>query len=660
MRPNYAAPKIVVRQAGRCLLPPPDVSGSEWAGLYRVLSSEDSGAPGRWDLDARPYQNEIMDCACDLVHEFTTVVGPSQWGKTAVGLNIIGRTIHIDPGPIMVVHPTISAAQKWSKTRFAPMARDCQELATRISPEVARDSSNTILEKVFTGGLLVNVGANAPAGLASQPVKYLIFEELDRVPTDVTAGDEGDYEALAIARTTDDNYRLCRKIYRSSSPTALGASRIDRAWKQSDQRYWMVACPHCQHEQRLVWEGIVYEDSHPLDAYYQCQGRGCQITDPELRRAVRHGRWVATRAEVVGHAGFWIGGLMVRPMAYIVSEFLEARKGGAQLLQTWKNTCLGELWNTREGEEAKVDGLLKRSRAAKYSSGTVPNGVAILTAGIDVQTSNPQRVEVVVRGTGPGYEQWTIKHEVISGNLATTEPWDRLEAFLLQDWPREDGEIMRLRAVAIDTGGHFRGEGLKFRKRPKMQGLVYPIKGASHFQRNIAVRAKTKYALWMIDTVQVKDHVFGNLTVESPGARYQHFPNDLDQVYFDQLLGERPIHVAGRRGYEPHPRGRAVEVLDCTVYSEAALHISGPWNLEDLAAYYAKKSEAKKPKKLKKEMVMDPAPDPATENAEETTDPEAIVMPLSAKERYLLKIRGANPDTPSGPVEQVFDAMPTI
>ncbi len=57
---------------------------------------------------------------------------------------------------------------------------------------------------------------------------------------------------------------------------------------------------------------------------------------------------------------------------------------------------------------------------------------------------------------------------------------------------------------------------------------------------------------------------------------------------------------------------------------------------------------------------MDPAPDPATENAEETTDPEAIVMPLSAKERYLLKIRGANPDTPSGPVEQVFDAMPTI
>lgn len=636
MRNDYANPRGVVNACARRLRPPPDVQGASWAARYRVLSSEDSGAPGRWDLEARPYQNEIMDCACDLVHEFTTVIGPSQWGKTAVGLNIIGRTIHIDPGPIMVVHPTISAAQKWSKTRFSPMARDCPELVALLAPAVSRDSSNTILEKTFPGGLLVNVGANAPAGLASQPIKYLVFEELDRVPIDVTAGEEGDYEALAIARTTDANYRLCRKIYRSSSPTLQNASRIDRAWKQSDQRYWMIACPHCNFEQRLAWEGISYDDEYPLDAIYQCQGNGCGITEPLLRRAVRRGRWVATRPEITGHAGFWISGLMVRPMAYIVMEFLEARKGGSQLLQTWKNTCLGELWNTREGEEAKVEGLLKRARSEKYSSGTVPNGVAILSAGIDVQTSNPQRVEVVVRGTGVGYEQWTIQHLVIAGNLATAEPWDKLEEFLLKEFPREDGSMMKIRAVAIDTGGHFRGEGLKFRKRAQMQGLVYPIKGASHFQRAIAVRAKTKYALWMLDTVQIKDHVYGNLTVETPGPRFQHFPNDLDQIYFDQLLGERPVHVAGRRGYEPYPKGRAVEILDCTVYAEAALHISGPWNLEDLADYY----EKKRPKK--------------TETVTETTVSEVVEMPLTAKQRYLAKIRGV----PGLPVESVFEPLP--
>lgn len=560
--------------------------------------------------------------------------------NTAVGLNIIGQTIHINPGPMMVVHPTISAAQKWSKTRFAPMVRDCQVLADLMAPEVSRDSSNTILEKGFPGGLLINVGANAPAGLASQPIKYLVFEELDRVPIDATAGDEGDYEALAIARTTDENYRRSRKIYRSSSPTLLGASRIVRAFEQSDQRYWFVTCPHCGHEQKLAWEGVHYEDEHPLDAYYQCQGRGCQITEPELRRAVRGGRWIATRPEVQGHAGFWIHGLMVRPMAYVVSEFLQARKGGSITLQTWKNTVLGEVWNTREGEEAKVTGLLKRARAAKYRSGEVPSGVGILTAGVDIQTSNPQRLEVVIRGTGVGYEQWTVQHVVIPGNLALSEPWDKLEALLGQEFPRQDGQKMKIRAVGIDTGGHFRSEALKFRKRPGLQGLVYPVKGASRFQRAVVIRAKTKYALWMVDTVQVKDHLFGNLTVETPGPRYQHFPSDLDQVYFDQLLGERPIHTAGRRGYEPYPKGQAVEVLDCHVYADAALHISGPWNLEELVSHFEKTAETKRTR-AKAKAKDKAAPEAQSETPEEqpATPEEQLAPPTTARERYLQKVK---------------------
>ena len=652
---ELAKPADILRRAVRMLLPPESISGSAWAEKYHVLSSEDSGAPGAWDLRARPYQTEILDVSVDTDHEFVTLLGPAQFGKTLIGLNFLGWIMHINPAATMVVHPTVVSAQKYSKTRFAPFVRDVPQLASLMSPEKSRDSGNTILEKSGPGFVILNVGSNAPAGLASAPVKYLMFEELDRVPIDVTAGEEGDFEALATARTTDANLIKVRKIYRSSTPTILGASRIQRAWLESDQRYWHFDCPHCDFSQRPRWESVIYDDAAPLDATYQCD-KGCTILEPELRRALRQGKWIATRPEIKGHAGFWVHGLMVRSMAYIVAEFIEARKGGSIRLQTWKNVTLGELWNTREGEEAKVEGLLKRSRAEKYSSGMVPDGVCILTAGVDVQTSNPQRVEVLVRGTGVGYEQWTIKHEVISGNLATAEPWDRLEAFLLQEWVRDDGEVMKIRAVAVDTGGHFRGEAVKFRKRKLMQGLVYPIKGASAYQRNIAVRAKTKYALYMIDTVQIKDHVYGNLTIETPGPRYQHFPNDLDQVHFDQLLGERPVHTAGKRGYEPYPKGRAVEILDTTVYADAALHISGPWSLEDLAAHYTKKAEAKKPK-AKKPTVEDQV---VTETAAESTESDTTALPLTAKERYLLKVRGANPGQSSGPIEQVFDHLPLI
>lgn len=648
---SLANPKDVVRAAAKCLHPPPNVSGSLWAEQYRILSSEDSGAPGRWDLSARKFQNEIMDCACDLTHEFTTVMGPSQWGKTAVGLNIIGHTIHINPGPMMVVHPTISSAAKWSKTRFSMMTRDCPELAALISPEKSREASNTILEKVFTGGILINVGANAPAGLASQPIRYLIFEELDRVPLDATAGEEGDYEALAIARTTDQNYRHCRKIYRSSSPTILGQSRIERALKTSDQRHWHFCCPHCGHEQRPRWESVQFTPDAPDDAFYQCD-QGCHIEEHELRRPMREGRWIATRPEVKGHAGFFVHGLQVRDMAYIVKEFLEARKGGAIQIQTWRNTCLGELFNTREGEEAKQEGLLKRSRAEKYSSGTVPSGCCLIHCGIDVQTSNPQRLEVVVMGTGVGHEQWVIQHQIISGNLATNGPWDKLEEFLLTEWERQDGKTMRIRAAAIDTGGHFRGESLKFFKRPRMRGIVWPIKGASKFQRNIAVRAKTKYQLHLLDGTQLKDILYGNLSLETPGPRYIHFPNDLDQEFFTQLLGERPINVNGRRGYAPYPRDQRVEILDCVCYSNAALEISGPWNMEDLAAFYSKSTHkrslptAKDAKgtlrnAAKETTIAEPGSAETPAAIESTAEP--VELPLSPREKYRLKmIAGKN------------------
>lgn len=79
-----------------------------------------------------------------------------------------------------------------------------------------------------------------------------------------------------------------------------------------------------------------------------------------------------------------------------------------------------------------------------------------------------------------------------------------------------------------------------------------------------------------MDTVQAKDTIYGSLTVEKPGPRFQHFPQDLDQVYFDQLLAERPVHKAGRRGYEQYPKDARNEILDCHVYADAALEISGP------------------------------------------------------------------------------------
>jgi phage terminase large subunit GpA-like protein len=595
-----ASPAGTVREAAAVLEPPPDLTVTQWAETYRVLSAVDSAAAGRFSCDERPYQRGIMD-ACSVPRiQFVTVAGPSQWGKTQILNNILGSRIHLNPGPIMAVAPTIHAVEKWSKTRFMPMVRDCPELAERIGE--GRNTSNTITEKEFPGGVLVCVGANVPSGLAQQPIRDLLMDEIDRIPIDESAGKEGDFEELAEARTSDFEGR--RLIYRCSSPTIKGRSRIENSLKESDWRLWWWRCPHCGHLQVCDFRQVVF-DGRPKDPVYACRGGGCEITEHQLRQAINRaesegGGWIAQHPEVDDHAGFQVHGLMVRSMASLVAKFQRAKRKGPKALQVWVNTQCGEWWDPREGDDLQVDGLLARARQESYVTGEVPEGVALLVAGVDNQTS-PQRLEVGVWGVGVGMELWLIEHRVIPGNLATQEPWNRLEELLLQDW---DGH--RIKAVGLDVGGHYNKPVYAFCKRPKMRGLAHPVKGATQPQRTLVRRATKKSSLRLVDGVSAKDLIYGQLAIEKPGPGYVHLPNDVDQGTIEQLLSERPCTKSGRRAYEkkdgPDTRN---EVLDCVVYSYAALEIYAP---RDLEALVQRNLQARAPQAA-------PEPDPEAEDA---------------------------------------------
>lgn len=49
------------KEALAFLLPPEDISVSEWAERYRILSSKTSALPGPWNNDKTPYLTGIMD-----------------------------------------------------------------------------------------------------------------------------------------------------------------------------------------------------------------------------------------------------------------------------------------------------------------------------------------------------------------------------------------------------------------------------------------------------------------------------------------------------------------------------------------------------------------------------------------------------------------------
>jgi phage terminase large subunit GpA-like protein len=142
----------------------------------------------------------VMDAVSDPTVRQVVVMSAAQVGKTEVLLNMIGFHVDQDPAPILVVQPTLSMAQAFSKDRLAPMLRDTPNLKGKVRDPRSRDSGNTTLHKVFPGGHVTIAGANSAAGLASRPMRIVLCDEVDRYPS--SAGTEGDPIRLAAKRAT--------------------------------------------------------------------------------------------------------------------------------------------------------------------------------------------------------------------------------------------------------------------------------------------------------------------------------------------------------------------------------------------------------------------------------------------------------------------------
>lgn len=196
-------PQATMDLFARCVMalkPPPELTLSQWADEYRMLSAESSAEPGRWHTDKAPYQREIMDAIGDPHVRKVVIMSAAQIGKTdAFILNPLGYYMAYAPAPILVMQPTLDMGQTFSKDRLAPMIRDTPELRDKVDVK-SRYSGNTIMKKNFPGGHITIVGANSATGLASRPIKVLLADEVDRYPS--SAGTEGDPLSLAQKRQT--------------------------------------------------------------------------------------------------------------------------------------------------------------------------------------------------------------------------------------------------------------------------------------------------------------------------------------------------------------------------------------------------------------------------------------------------------------------------
>ena len=566
------------------LKPDPVLTVSEWADSHRFLSQRASAEPGRWDTSRTPYLREVMDrlSSSDPTTRVVFMKG-AQIGGTEAGNNWIAYQIDCSPGPFLSVAPTLDMAKRNSRTRMDPMIEECPRLRNKVRDPKARDSGNSMLQKLYPGGVLVLAGANSASGLRSMPAKFLFADELDAWPENLDG--EGSALDLAEARTRTFSRR---KVFIVSTPTIANRSAIEREFLAGSMRFYHVPCVHCGAFQKLRWQQLKWVDDDPDTVRYVCEHCGGHMQEHHKPRMLEAGQWIAENDESNGTESYHLSTLY-SPLGWYswkecVQSYLRARKS-ENAMKVFTNTILGEVWN-EAGEAPEWEDLYNRRE--NYPIGQVPEAGCVLVMGVDVQ-QDYLAYEVVAYA--PTLESWSIDHGNIPGDTADDAVWQELTKQVGATYKTEDGYRMAIRMCAVDTG--YRTQEVYRWVKSQPPTRVIAIKGrdnqavivgqpstAEIGQKGRKIKSGLK--IWPIGVSVAKSELYGWLrrkartdADELPHG-WCHFPQ-YDQEYFKQLTAET-LTQKTVRGYPKYvwekTRDRN-EMLDVRCYARACAQMLG-------------------------------------------------------------------------------------
>lgn len=530
--------------------PPPDMTVDEWASTYRYIPDEYGAHPGQWTSDSAPYQKEPMRAFTQKRIHRVVMMCAAQLGKSEIMFNVIGRFIHVDPCPMLLVQPTLGDAQDWSKERLTPTIMKTPVLSKLVHEQKSRNSDNTILKKIFPGGYLALVGSNAPSGLAKRSIRVLLFDEVDRF--EKSAGSEGDPVDLGIKRTSNFWNHI---IGLFSTPTDA-TSKIYREYMLGTQEEWKHACPNCGEYHwvslnRMEWDEDVSEAGgvktyRAKNVVWRCPDCGMTFTEIEMRNANQ--QYIAHNPTITDVRSFHVNAFASPWLTWqqIVTEYLNA-KDDEQTLKTFVNTRLAELYKP-ESVLKNTDQLMARRET--YDA-ELPEGVLLLTAAVDTQDN---RLEYEISGWGKGEERWGIKKGVIYGvpeygdTNENRKVWNQLDEVLDRDYFFKNDTGIKISRTFIDHGGHYSDAVYKYCRKNALKGR-YAIQGSHKWgipviEKFIKAKGFPDLKVISIGVNDTKTYVYQRLMeITEIGPKFMHYPDNeecgYNEVYYRGLLSER-------------------------------------------------------------------------------------------------------------------------
>ncbi len=561
----------VIKQS---LIPPEQISVSEWAEKYRVLD-ESSNLSGRWSNSVTPYLVEIMNTYLDPSVREIYFCKSAQIGGTEALINLLCYVVMMTPAPTMIVYPNDDLAKDVSNGRLKP--------AFRLIPEIKkvfleRKSKQLLLR--FKRMSIYLRSAESPSKLASVAVKYLFFDEIDKMG----GASQKEASPYNLAKERTKTYSSQSKIYACSTPT-LKTNYIWRLHDNADEvRHYYVPCPHCGEMIELKFKQILYDEDkeHKMSPYeraqsavYICQVCGCVINNSDKPGMLQKGEWRAVKKRGSGKpktVGFWINALYSIFVTWesAAEEFIKS-KDDPEELQNFINSWLAEPW---EDSRLKTSADLVLERQTQLEEYMLPDWTKLLTGGIDVQ-------ENCLYWTIRAWGNYSTSQNIAHGQALS---FKEVERIMNLKYSMPDGTEMIVNLALMDSGDQTEDV---YDFCTDNSDWVLPCKGSSnpmqsHYRMSKINKADSKaygMNLVLVDGDKYKDTIASRMQRENGEGSWMVY-KDCDRQYAEQVTAEHKVNV--RMGNGKKKQAWVLKTthadnhyLDAEVYAYAAADILG-------------------------------------------------------------------------------------
>lgn len=597
--------KLLLGKLLTLMRPPERLSSREWAEAKRVLTSEVTAKPGKYNLLVTPYMIHPLACVDNPDIRVIIAKKSAQIAWTETINNAIGRRIDVDPCPIIIAFPTLAMSTAYVKEKFKPFVKSTPELLEKIGDP---DKSSWSMYS-YPGGFIKFITAGSPSALKSTSAPFLIVEEPDDLKEDLK--DQGD--ALDIFKERQKSFPD-RTLVFGGTPTDKGFSRVDTAYERSCQYVFLVPCHKCGKDHVLDFDNLKcdeYPNNHldpnygnrdPLTARYECPHCKAVWTDEQknlnVLEAIKYhdAGWKKLHPDKA-EIGFAFNELMSPfPGSYFVDlakKWLAAEvdlvHGKEGKMIAFTNNSKGEAYEPTSSTVTVHD---LKSRALDYPELTVPEEGLVLTAGVDVQHN---RFAIIIRARGANQNSWLVYHTEIFGDVLNPRNavWDRLaNVFKMRfPWAGKQNVTLGISAASIDTGDGTTAELVyNFIKNMNQAGYrIMATKGDSEVSgvkeifnvptNKLSTKEQTSkslaenmgVAVYIVGTTKGKDTVLRKLHQTDTVDRMYNYATVSDDYYKQLLSNSKRVSGVNKRVRYMLKSGHNDEALDCEVL---ALHAS--------------------------------------------------------------------------------------